>query len=82
MKYYVIAELPGEDNKIHPVEEHQDAKVLVGSIGKQIAELFNPSHLTMTYKEDDLTIKWNGNLIAKLMIRREDEVDISFLNEQ
>lgn len=78
---YVIAEKPGEENSIVKVEDRSRAETLVKNITDQIGVVLNREHLTITRKEDDVIVKWNGELMVKICIREDDEVDVTPTNK-
>lgn len=78
---YIIADKVNEPNAIHHVEDRQMAEDLVKKITDQIREMLNHEFVTITRKEDDITVKWQGELMMKMLIREDDEVDVTDLNE-
>lgn len=79
---YVIGEKPGEENSIIEVEDRQAAEALIKKIVDQLSVTLNVAFLSITRKEDDTIIKWQGKVVTTLMIREDDEVDLSFTNGQ
>lgn len=79
---YVIGEKPGEENSIIEVEDRQAAEALIKKIVDQLSATLNVAFLSITRKEDDTIIKWQGKVVTTLMIREDDEVDLSFTNGQ
>lgn len=78
---YIIAEKPGEENAVIHLDNREDAESLVKSITDQIKKVMNVEHLKITRKEDDVIVKWQGNLMVKMQIREDDEVDASGLTQ-
>lgn len=79
---YIIGEKPGEENSIIEVEDRQAAEALIKKIVDQLSATLNVAFLSITRKEDDTIIKWQGKVVTTLMIREDDEVDLSFTNGQ
>lgn len=76
---YIIAEKPNEENSIIHLDNRADAEALVKSITEQIKVVLNVDHLKITRKEDDIIVKFQGNLMVRMQIRDDDEVDVTAL---
>lgn len=78
----LIAKKPSGENSVYKAEDRAEAEKLINTIISQIRAVINPELLTITRKEDDVIIKWDGKEITTLLIREDDEIDLSLTNEQ
>jgi len=78
---YVIGKKPNKEDSIIHVEDRLEAEGLVKKIVDQLSTMLNGQFLSITRKEDDVIIKWEGKVVTTLMIREDDEVDVTATNE-
>lgn len=79
---YIIAEKPGGDTALYHAENRYEADQIVQTIVDQIKRALNPEFLKITKKEDDVLVKWSGNLFATIKVREDDEVDVTAENKK
>lgn len=78
---YVIAKIANREDTFVHADTRKEAQEAVGSITSALSELFNPEFITISKKEDDTLLHFNGQLIGTIEVREDDEVDVSIINE-
>lgn len=79
---YVIVEKDGQETTAVDVENKQEAEKIVTEILNGLNHMLNPMYLSLSKIEDDTIVRYDDKKIATIKIREDDEVDVSFTNEQ